>query len=231
MNTDQTNRINMFKTVSAYLNQNQTIWAGMPSMVAAVAQYSGKIVGIDQAAQKQEAPTFGAALDKETARTALEDELFLMSEALGVLAHNTNDGRLIALTDISRSALDSLTDEDLSNRATNVLTEVQGRAGELAEMNVTQTTISEFEVARNNFNAAKVQPRTAAANRKAQTESLPSLIRDASGLLRNQIDRLVNLSSRSHPDFVAGYRGARVIVDRAATQKTKEVSTPPPVTA
>ncbi|HEV2827690.1 MAG TPA: hypothetical protein VGW76_08790 [Pyrinomonadaceae bacterium] len=228
MNTDQTNRINMFKTVREYLNQNNAVWNGMPTMVAAVAQFNGRIVGIDQAAQKQEAPTFGATLDKETARNTLEDVLFLMSEALGVLAHNTNDGPLRALTDISRSALDGMTDEDLSNRATNVLTQVQGRAGELEEMNVTLTMINEFVEARNNFNAAKVQPRTVAANRKAQTESLPSLIRDASGLLRNQIDRLVNLSSRSHPDFVAGYRGARVIVNRPATLTTQTPNPPPP---
>jgi hypothetical protein len=44
-------------------------------------------------------------------------------------------------------------------------------------------------------------------------------LRDTNDLLRNQLDRLVNLFRRSNPDFVAAYRGARVIVDRAATHE------------
>jgi hypothetical protein len=227
MNTDQMNRINMFKAVNAYLNQNTIVWETMAPMVAAITQLGNKINAIDVAAQKQDMPTSGAVLDKASARDALEDILFLNNEALAVLGHTTNDGALIALSDVSRSALDKMTDEQLTNRATNILTEVNNQAAGLAAMNVTNASITEFTNALNSFNAAKVQPRTAVADRKAQTESLPSLIRDTSNLLRNQIDRLVNLFRRPHPDFVAGYRGARVIVDRAATHETKPAVTPP----
>jgi hypothetical protein len=58
----------------------------------------------------------------------------------------------------------------------------------------------------------------------AQTQSLESLIRDANGILRNQIDRLVNLFSRSDSEFVAGYRSARVVVDRAAAHKATKTA-------
>jgi uncharacterized membrane protein len=228
MDTTQTNRITMFKTVSAYLNQNNSIWAGMAPMAAAVLQFNEKIAAIDLAAQKQEMPTSGATLDKAAAREALEDVLFLMSQALGALGHNTKDGNIIAVSVLTPSTLDSMNVEELSSRATNVLTEVNGRAGELGALNVTQANINELTDAINTFNAAKLQPRTAVADRMAQTGSLPSLIRDASGLLRNQVDRMVNLFRRSHPNFVAGYRGARVIVDRAATLKTKTATPPPP---
>jgi hypothetical protein len=230
MLTTQMNRINMFKAVDSYLHQNSLVWETMETMVAGIAQLGNKINAIDVAAQKQDMPTSGAVLDKASARDALEDILFLNTEALGVLGHTTNDGNLIALSDVSRSALDSMTDEQLTTRATNILSEVNNRATGLAAMNVTSASITEFTNALNNFNAAKVQPRTAVADRKAQTESLPSLIRDTSNLLRNQIDRLVNLFSRSHPDFVAGYKGARVIIDRAATRETKPTVPPPPVT-
>jgi len=59
---------------------------------------------------------------------------------------------------------------------------------------------------------------------------LPSLIRETSVLLRNQIDRLVNLFRRSNSEFVAGYRSARVIIDRKATHpatKTAGSAAPP----
>jgi hypothetical protein len=57
------------------------------------------------------------------------------------------------------------------------------------------------------------------------------LIRDANGILRNQIDRLVNLFSRSNPEFVAGYNSARVVVDRAATHKTTKPAASAPAPA
>jgi len=87
-------------------------------------------------------------------------------------------------------------------------------------LQVTQANLDELSGALNDFNTAKAKPRHATATRVAQTESLPNLIREASTILRNQIDRMVNLFSRSNSEFVAGYRSARVIVDRAATHGT-----------
>jgi hypothetical protein len=64
----------------------------------------------------------------------------------------------------------------------------------------------------------------------AHTQSLASLIRDTSGVLKNRIDPLVNLFRRTHSDFVAGYRAARVVIDRAATRTAAAPSTPTPPT-
>lgn len=229
MDTEQTNRVTMFKTVSAYLAQHNSVWSGTPLMVTAVQQFNDTIAAINLAAQKQETATMGAVQDKAAARDALEDVLFLMSEALGVLGHIASDRDLVVLTELSPSKLDQMSAEELSNRATSVLAQATARAQDLAALNVTQANINELSQALQDFNASKEQPRTATAQQMAQTESLTSLMSDASGLLRNQIDRLVNLFRRTNAEFVAGYRGARVIVDRAATHKTKKKgdTTPP----
>ncbi len=229
MDKSQTNRVTMFKTVDAYLDQNNQVWKGMASFVTADHKFKEMLAGIDGAAQKQEAPLTGLTLDKAGARDALEDVLFLMCEALGALGHSTNDNNLVALTDLSPSVLDHMDVEELSNRATNVLAEANARAQNLAGMNITQANIDELDQALRDFKAAKEQPRTAVADRMAQTQSLDSLIRDAGGHLRNQIDPLVNLFRRSNADFVAGYKSARVIVDRAATHaKPKPSGVVPP---
>jgi len=112
-----------------------------------------------------------------------------------------------------------------------VLSEANARKTDLATLHVTQANLDELDHALKTFNTTKASPRTATAERMAQTESLPGLIRDASGILRNQIDRLVNLFRRSNADFVAGYRGARVIVDRAASHATKPAASSPPSSA
>ena len=104
MDNNQTNRVNMFKTVSAYLADYISVWSGTAPFVAAVTQFNNNIAAIDIAAQKQEAPS-GATHDKEGARDALEDVLFLMCEALSVLGHTANDNDLVALTSVSASTL------------------------------------------------------------------------------------------------------------------------------
>lgn len=229
MNKAQTNSVTMSRTVDAYLDQNNQIWKGMAAFVTADQKLKEILVAIDVAAQKQEAPLTGLTLDKAAARDALEDVLFLMCEALGVLGHTANDNNLVALTDLSPSVLDHMDVEELSNRATNVLAEANARAQNLTGLNVTQANIDELDQALRGFKAAKEQPRTAVADRIAQTQSLDSLIRDVSGHLRNQMDPLVNLFRRSNADFVAGYKSARVIVDRAATHaKPKPSGVVPP---
>ena len=230
MDNNQTNRVNMFKAVSAYLADHNSVWNGTAPFVAAVTQFNNNLAAIDTAAQKQETPS-GATQDKEGARDALEDVLFLMCEALSVLGHTANDNDLLALTSVSASALNKLDAEALSNRAAGVLAAANTKKTDLATLQVTQANIDELNDALQAFNAAKASPRTATAERMAQTQSLASQIRETSGILKNQIDPLVNLFRRSNPDFVAGYRAARVVVDRAATHAAAAPATPiPPAT-
>jgi hypothetical protein len=228
MDTKQTNRVTMFKTVDSYLDVNNSVWSGMAPLQAAVTKFKSKLVAIDRIAQVQETPS-GAGDDKGAARDALEDVLFLMCEALGVLGHTSNDPDLSALTAVTRSSLDKLDDEALSNRAANVLAEANARKTALATLNVTQANLDELAQALERFNTRKADPRTATAAKAAQTQSLAGEIRETSGIVRNEMDRLVNLFSRTDPDFVTGYRSARVIVDRGKghTKKTQPAGGPP----
>jgi hypothetical protein len=207
----------MFKSVVACLDQNNSVWSGMAPLATAVQQFKDKINAIDAAAQKQETPTTGAAVDKASARDDLEDVLFLTCEALGVLGHTSNDNELLALVDVNPSELHKLGDEELSHRANTVLQKANAKKTALAAFQVTQANLDELNQALQAFETTKVKPRSAITERNAQTSALPELIREASNILRNQIDRLVNLFRRSNSKFVADYRGARVVVDRAAS--------------
>ncbi|HYX29075.1 MAG TPA: hypothetical protein VE863_10950 [Pyrinomonadaceae bacterium] len=231
MKTDQTNRVNMYKTVTGVLDDHSAVWNAMAPMVTAVADFKTKVSTIDTAVQKQETPT-GATKDKAEARDALEDVLFLMCRALSFLAHKSGDNDLSALADLTRSDIDKFDSEGLSNRAASVLAQANAKKTDLATVQVTQANLDELTQALADFNEVKAGPRQATAERAAQTESLPTLIRDANSILRNEVDPLVALFSRSNPDFVSAYNSARVIVDRAATHAAaKALGGPPPTPA
>ena len=225
MNRRQTNKVTMYKTVDGVLDQNNAVWNGMAPFAAAVVEFKGKLAAIDASAQKQETSMHGAAGDKNDARDALEDVLFLMCEALAVLAHTTGDNELRDLATVTPSSLDRLDDEELGNRATTVLARANAKKTELAALQVTQANIDELEESLQNFQGVKAKPRTAVVERAVQTESLSALLRDAGNILRDRIDRLVNLFRRTNPEFVAAYRSARVVVDRVGRSAAPE--TPP----
>jgi hypothetical protein len=133
--------------------------------------------------KKQETPATGAAVDKASARDALEDVLFLTCEALGLLGSTSNDNELVALAGVTPSTLHKLGDEELSNRATTALEKANAKKTDLAALQVTQANIDEFSQALQDFKTTKERPRQVTAGRAAETESLASLIRDGSDIL------------------------------------------------
>jgi hypothetical protein len=219
MERKQLNRVTMFKTVDGYLENHTTVWSCMIPFGSALTDWRAVLASIDGAAQLLDAPS-GATDTKAAARDALEDILFLICEAMGVLGHTSNNHDLIVLTDLSRSAIANMNAQDLVNRATTVLDQANENKTSLAAMLVTQANLDEFAEALASFGDAKEGPRMKTIARTVQTESLESLIRKANDILRNRIDPLVNLFLRSDPDFVAGYRGTRVVIDRRATHGT-----------
>src|ERR1051325_4575748 len=214
MDTRDTNRVNMFKTGTDYLDQYVSIWGGMTPFVAAVTRAKANIAAIDAASQKQETPR-GATAEKEAPRSALEDEAFLMAQALSVLGHTNQNHELRARTSMSRSDWDRLVDQELSNRAATLLDDANTHKADLVAFNVTQAKVDSLSQAIDHFNAVRSSPRTAVADRVAQTQSIPVLIRDTNSIFQNEIDPLVNLFQPTHGEFVSGYRAARVLLDRA----------------
>ena len=228
MNTYDTNRLTMFKTVLAELDASNSVWSGMAPMQAAVERAKARVSAVDTAAQRQELPS-GATDEKEAARNALEDVLFLACEALGTLAHTTNDHALAALTDVRPTVLDRMGEAELSNRAASIVAVANARKADLVALHVTEENIEELNQALADFNASKEGPRRAKADRMTQTETIPALIRELNTIFREELDRMVNLFRRSNPEFVGRYRAARVIVDRAATRQTKKPQPAPAV--
>jgi len=227
MNTELTNRVNMLETVSAYMTEHSTRWNSMVPLQSAMTDFNAELAQLGTDAQAHAEPN-GASADKADAREALEDVTFLMCEALSVVAHTANDNELAALTRVTRTTLDRMTGPELSNRAASVLAQANAHKTELQPFQVTQANIDEMGQALTKFNEVKTGPRTATTERAVLTEALTRRTKVATDILRNRVDPMVNLFSRTDPDFVAGYENARAIVDRPATRKTKVTPAPAP---
>ncbi len=71
-------------------------------------------------------------------------------------------------------------------------------------------------------------PGTSCPATTASRVILAAKIRNVIGILRHQLDPMVNLFRRTNPEFVAGHRAARVIIDRPATRAASAPQNPTP---
>ncbi len=216
----------MFDTTVAFLDTNNAIWNGTPAFADAVIRVKAAVGAVDTAADQQQTPTTGVAGDKADARNDLEEKTLMMADQLAALAAKNGDNTLGAQVEMTKSSLDKLQDSDLEQTAERVANLANTNMAALAAYGITAADATALTTAKTTFSGMKTAPREAAVQRSAQTTSIPQLINDARSIFRNEIDKLMTKFKKSNNDFYNGYFAARVIVNRAATQKPKP--TPPP---
>ena len=225
MNRKQENITTMCEATLQFLDTNNAIWSSIPAFATAVTDGKNGVQAIRDASDIQELGRTVATTQKQQARDDLEDKTIEMADRLAALAAKTVDVGLAQQVAMTRSTLDQLQDDDLVQTAQRVRDLANANLTALTPYAVTAATLTALSDAITSFAQLKTAPRSKAADRKAQTETLPQLIADVRSIFRNQIDKLMTPFKRTEPEFYAGYFAARVIVDRAATRPT---ATPAP---
>lgn len=216
MDQKQGNLIGMFETVDGYLGQHSGVWSGFKALADARLELTAGIGLIRSKVDKQAAPTEGAAAEKQDVRDELEDKLFEVADLLSAWAAAVGNLQVAVLVEVTRSALDNLAGDDLETLAKAVAAAAQANLAALADYEVTAADVADLTAKTAAFSAVKTAPRLAINGRAAETATLPEAIQSVRLLLRNRVDKLVTKFVKTNPEFVAGYKSARVIVDRAA---------------
>ena len=148
MNRDQFNRIEMFNTVSAYLNRNKPLWTGIKAVADAVAELDTGNAALADKLRKQQTPISGAADEKEQVRLEFEEKLLEIADQLAALAAKNRDANLAAQVELSLSALDKLAAEDLEETGRRVGALAAANLAALADYDVKQTDVTALDTLR-----------------------------------------------------------------------------------
>jgi hypothetical protein len=230
MNQKQQNIRTMFGTTLDFLDKNSAVWSGRPAFADAVTRARAAVGAIGSAGEKQAMPTTGVAEDKQSLRDDLEDKTLEIADQLSAFAAKKGDHNLGAQVEMTKSTLDRMQETDLIDTADRVGNLANAHLAELVPFEITAADITALNDASAAFSGDKSKPRQAAVDRSVQTQSLPELIAAARSIFRNELDKLMTKFRKTDPDFYNGYFAARVIVDRAATQKSNG-ATPAPAPA
>ena len=229
MNRDQFNRTEMFSTVSAYLDRNKALYTGIKAVNDTVVALNSAIARIADKMRRQQTPTAGATDEKAQVRLGFEEKILETADQLAALADAKKDMNLAAQVELTLSALDKLADDDLEETGKRVSALAVTNLALLADYGIVQADVTALDALTTKFHGAKSAPRAAIAGRAGETETLPVEISNTTSLLRNRLDKLMTRYKKTQPEFYAGYRSARVIVDRGGSGGGAPTPpTPPP---
>jgi hypothetical protein len=229
------NLLSMFRTVQAYLEDHVILWGTVPALVAAVAELKTHLDAIDGYEQTRTSGTKGATNVKRNAKTAMLASAHTIAGAVRAFASKTNDGVLFAKVNYSASSLKAIRDAEIANVCQVIHDAANANLAALADYSVTAPTLAAFQSQISAYSDHSTGPREKRSANRAATEMLKVEFAAAERVLTEQIDGLLAAFEKSLPEFFAGYRAVREIIDIPGRKKSKSpappVPTPEPVPA
>lgn len=228
MNKTQSNKLASYLAAEAVLKANPEI-ASVSGLPAKVAMLSEKIAEINALAGTQTQPIEASTARRDQIFEAMAEMTLEIAGAVANVARDHAMHDLLQVVRVGRTAFRHLRRSHriwIAQRVHDAALSVLDRLGVYG---VTAESLASF-LARITAAAEGVHmPRTTVVAKKAATEHLVSLFQATDALLRDEIDRLVIRLRKVQPEFYAGYRSARRIVDVRGRRAGNGETTIPPV--
>ncbi|GAA5484767.1 hypothetical protein [Haloferula sargassicola] len=227
MEQDQLNYLKMAVVTDELLDQNESVWSGLPAFASEVATSRALIARIQGGSRGQSGiDTRPFTQQKEIAKKTIARLGADLGAPASVLAETQGDLEAAAKLNQSYSDLYYATDAEADDLAYHLLQAARALdPAALANYGVSAEQLEQFDAAVENYQGLIGSPRVAIAKRSAHTVSLPELFVQLRAS-HDRLDRLAVIFRKTAPDFLAAYEAARVIVDRPATHGAGETPEP-----
>jgi hypothetical protein len=215
------NILAMCRTVQSYLEDRVILWGTIPALVAAVAEFKSHLDAIDGYEQTRTSGTKGATKVKQDAKTAMLASAVTIAGAVRAFASKTKDGKLFASVDFSAASLRAVRDAEIANVCQVIHNAANAHLTALADYSVTAPTLAAFQSQITAYADQATGPREKRSANRAATEMLKVEFAATERVLVEQIDGLLAAFETSQPEFFAGYRAVREVIDIPAAKKSK----------
>lgn len=216
MTNDESNHVNMFRTVSDWTAKQLEVLSTFPNFTETYEGLKELLVAIDRLAAEESADVSGATSAKAAARKTLEQLAIHCSRVLKAYATFSEDLRLFNAVDFTPSQLKYVSEQVLVSRAENILAEADDAPEAAAPYGLSTELVESLRTAKNAFADQRTKTRQAVVVRVDAGDQLSDAIDEADDLLKEKLDVLMELVEINYPALYNQYLAARVIVDRAA---------------
>ncbi len=221
MTKRQNVKINMYRKVSDHISLSEGILDSIPAFKNAWVSFKEILALILVEAGVQLLNRKGAAATKEEARELYTQELIIIVGALIAYGEATNNEEIKSAANFTISALRALSNNKFIATANNITALAQNNLDALKDYGIIKKNMDDLQQLRNQYDAFVGKPGEAKITKGTATKNLNTQIKKADTVLENSLDKLVRGYKKQNPDFVTGYKIARVIDDAAAPAKPK----------
>ena len=212
MTNQQESRLSMYLSFRDYQAAYTAITNPLPNYSANSATFESIIPQIQEVAEQQKVSTKGVTDTKNNLKENLIVTTADYSRKLGVYAKFTNNAKLAQEVKFTESKLRQVADTAVRDYAQIVYNRAQPIVGSLATYGITAETQETLLAAITAYNDSIGKPSASRTESSKITKRLEALFKTADTALAN-MDAAVEIIRISQPDFYAGYKNARKIVE------------------
>jgi hypothetical protein len=214
MDAHKSNKLTMYRSSLALLKSPEAPIGGIPALPGKLTALTNKVAEITALSATQSQPTKGAVTNRDQLIEDTAHAALVIAGAVLSYADEKKLPELAAKVRIKRSDFTQGRKEAAIQLAQQVHEAATVVVGDLADYGVNGAALTDLQSRIATTTEALSRPRSTVTAKKAATGQLPVAFKEADALLENQIDPLLVPLRKTHPEFYAEYKAARIIVDR-----------------
>jgi hypothetical protein len=213
MTDSQENKVSGYQTVDVVLENNEGVFGTHLPFMGLVTIFRGNLGKILALGQEQGQIRTGAAAEKATIRTSLEEATMKVRNGVRALGIGTQNKKLRDSVNINDSELKGCRDNDMAKYAGMIHKIADGVKTQLGDYLVTAEDIAAVSNLQKQYLAVISDPRYGIILTKDATRNLKRIFRDTDILLREKMDEMILIFKPGNANFVSNYFDARIIVN------------------
>ena len=174
--------------------------------------FSAKFESLKVLAEKERAYIVGVKDSRDSLREETAENAIQISSALVALAAETKDIELLSLMRITKVQLLNRSHADTVILLDRILIHAQQYSTELVEYGVTQELLNKMILLRDELVVKILSPRKAILKRKDTIVQIATLSSEIDLLLKNSLDKMVNVLRTDNIQFYNEYFNSRMVL-------------------
>jgi hypothetical protein len=224
MTKRQNDILKMYGVTYDILQEYISVWNTNVPFSDAVTAFKNQIDEINTQANIQSEDTTGITEDKKNVRVQLKADAFTITSAMTFHATATNNKALYKTVYKPRSFFTLTRSSELGTICQTIHKHASDIGAALLPLGVTATTLNDFQTLINKYTDISDEPQEAQYSKKLATQDMKQAFADANNILKNQIDKAMELFRTANEKFYGTYKKGRIIVNSATRRRALKIS-------
>ncbi|MCD9186839.1 MAG: hypothetical protein LUM44_10420 [Pyrinomonadaceae bacterium] len=219
LNKRQEAKLNSFDLLIEYFDENPLIVNENAAFKAAVEEVKPLIAEVKAKAPESAAVTEGITTGKRNLKDAVVNKTAAIGGSIYAFAAKNGNDEMKAAVSFTKTELKTLKDGELALRCQALHDLALANRAELEPFGVTTAKLTELQTAIDNYAQSVPKPRAAITSRSVLKAEIKQLFVRLDSIFDEQLDKLVENFTETHPSFAANYRAKRKIIDPRRNKK------------